>query len=73
MSKVNRYPPRTSCFAFVNGDCTLLNECVCERKICRFYKTRQQIDEDNEKTQRKLGIPVYKTRKSIKNNRVSGH
>lgn len=66
MPKSSRYPPRTNCFAFVNGECTALTECVCLYMNCLFYKTRQQIDEDNENTQKKLGIPVCKKRKRAK-------
>ena len=35
------------CFAYVNGGCMALNECVCKHNDkCPFYKTKMQIEVD---------------------------
>lgn len=69
--------PRSECWAFENGDCSILTECLCKKKKCSHYQTKTQHAAGVKKAQarlEKLGISVGKKNISTqKNNRVSGN
>ncbi|MCH5192239.1 MAG: hypothetical protein J1F23_08765 [Oscillospiraceae bacterium] len=58
--------PRTSCWAYKDGDCTLLKECFCRKGKCGHYQTQQQLDASNERSRKRLERLGYGQRKSIK-------
>lgn len=45
----------TKCFANCNGKCVALTETVCARgKTCSFFKTTEQITEEQRRTEARL-------------------
>lgn len=42
---------RTNCFAYKEkaNKCAALNELVCEKSECRFFKTKEQFCKEREK------------------------
>ena len=41
---------KTDCFAYKNErKCLALNELVCKNRECRFFKTKEQFNEEREK------------------------
>lgn len=42
---------KTDCFAYKRNikKCSALNELVCEKRKCSFYKTQKQFDEERKK------------------------
>ena len=49
--KPAQYEPLKDCFAYLEkcNRCSILNETVCKKSDCTFYKTREQYDADREK------------------------
>lgn len=46
----NKYYPKTECFAYECGGCTALDDLYCAKEgKCRFFKTKEQHDEDQAK------------------------
>lgn len=59
------------CFAYQNDGkdgfrCTALDTDICPGKACRFYKTEEQVAEEKEKTQVRLGKISEAERRRIK-------
>lgn len=46
---------KTNCFAFNKEkfECTALTELYCENKNCKFYKTKEQLREEQKKAKEK--------------------
>ena len=43
------------CFAFGISECLALNRKICEQgKPCPFFKTKKQLEEEQEKTSKRL-------------------
>lgn len=42
---------KKDCFAYKEKQkkCSALNELVCEKRKCRFFKTKEQFNEEREK------------------------
>ena len=40
---------RKNCFAFKNGRCEIMEELICEKKKCSFYKSVEKYESDLEK------------------------
>lgn len=51
---------RKDCFAYIemgkHAKCSALDEMVCEKKECSFYKTRKQRYKENYQKRKKYGI-----------------
>ena len=48
---------KTDCFAYYGGECMALRNLYCKREAeCRFYKTREQHNEDRQKAQVRLNV-----------------
>jgi hypothetical protein len=40
---------RKNCFAFKNGRCEIMEELICDKKKCSFYKSVEKYESDLEK------------------------
>ena len=43
---------KKDCFGYRMGKCKVLTECVCEKRQCSFYKTKEQFEEDRERAEK---------------------
>lgn len=42
------------CFAYKGGECGALNECVCRKGSCRFYKTEAEHTKKRVKAEKRI-------------------
>lgn len=57
--------PKTDCFAYRDIDCSILTECVCRDRNCRFYKTSQQLKEQAKQCNKRLAKIGYGHKKTV--------
>lgn len=60
------------CFAYKNGKCKALKVTHCEGDGCRFYKTKEQLDEAQEKVFKRIRSLDAETGSSIINQYCGG-
>jgi hypothetical protein len=53
------------CFAYRNGKCKVLKVKKCEGESCSFFKTKDQVDEDQKKVFRRINSLDPATRRNI--------
>ena len=53
------------CFAYRNGKCKVLKVKKCEGESCSFFKTQDQVDEDQKKVFRRINSLDPATRRNI--------
>lgn len=53
------------CFAYRNGKCKVLKVKKCEGENCSFFKTKDQVDEDQKKVFRRINSLDSATRRNI--------
>lgn len=53
---MNKPEIKTDCFAFMQKcrKCSVLNELICQKRECTFFKTQEQYNSDREKYPAKL-------------------
>ena len=52
---MGKYNAKTDCFAYGCNECAVLNDLYCAKEgKCRFYKTREQHNEDQFKAKMRL-------------------
>ena len=53
------------CFAYRNGKCKVLKVKKCEGESCSFFKTKDQVDEDQKKVFRRINSLDSAAKKNI--------